>query len=131
MERGRRINRTTVSLSQLQDLSVPAVERRVDGKYFAGKERLQIPIGDFSRIGGKGTARRVTFRRRPGASSSSSSDDEDTSVEEPLAGIGVQPTELAESMSVDGDDATSTTGAEHSHCSGDACTGLHGSEFCF
>ncbi len=38
-----------------------AVERRVDGKHFAGKAKFQITIGEFSRIGGKGTARRVTF----------------------------------------------------------------------
>ena len=36
VERGRRFNRTTVSLSQRKEMSVPVVERRVDGKYFAG-----------------------------------------------------------------------------------------------
>ena len=57
VERGRRFNRTA--------MSVPAVERRVAGKYFAGKAKLQITIGNFPRIGRKGSVRRVTFKRRP------------------------------------------------------------------
>ena len=123
-----------MSLHQWKAMSVPAVERRVDGKYFACKARLHITIGDFSRIGGKGTARRVTFRRRPGASSSSSSsiDDEDSSVEEPLAGVGaVASMEMEESSSMDGDAETSAAGVAHSHCSGDDCAGSSGSEFFF
>ena len=145
LERGRRLNRTTVSLSQRKDMSVPAVERRVDGKYFAGKAKLQITIGDFSRIGGKGSARRVTFRRRPCVSSSSLSDDEDIAVEEPSSGVGApeatdmeeqssgagadEATDMEEQSSGVDDVALPAADAGHSHGSGSVCHRNFGGDF--